>query len=86
MALPAAASSAFFDDRIGIGLKSVSRRRGIEPARVLPHVGGRAIGFQTGRHHGLCLDGLLVESCTRVAAPVETIASDGPKVVILGYL
>jgi len=46
MALTAAASSVSLDGRSGIGLKSGRQGWGTEPARVLPHVAGRAIGYK----------------------------------------
>src|SRR5437016_9902624 len=53
---------------------------------VPPDIGGSAIGFQTGRNHGLRLDGLLVKIGARAAARVEAITADRPKVAFLGVL
>ena len=41
-----------------------------------------AIGRQTGGHHGLRLDGLLIEVRARAAAPVKTVAADGPEMAV----
>ena len=51
-----------------------------------PDIRRGAISFQTGRNHGLRLDGLLIEIGARAATAVEAIAADRPEVAFLGDL
>ena len=51
---------------------------------VPPAVRRGAIGFQTGRHHGLRFNGLLIESGAQAAAPVKSVAADRAEVAVLG--
>ena len=53
---------------------------------VPPDVRRGAIRLQTGRDHGLRLDGLLIEMRASASPPVEAIAADRPKVAVLGDL
>src|SRR5208337_5449035 len=53
---------------------------------VPPGVRGRPVSLETGGHHRLSLDGLLVEGSTRAASSIKSIAADGLEVAIFGGL
>ena len=47
---------------------------------VPPRIRRGAVGFETGRDHGVRFDGLLVEIRTGAAAGIKSVAADGPEI------